>query len=90
MSQSEPPKIEFPCANYPIKIMGLANLEYQEAVLDIIQKHDPDFDRTMFKIQASSKGRFQSITVFIEATGVNQLQAIFEDLKKNPATRMVL
>ncbi len=90
MSEKDPPKIEFPCPDYPIKVMGLASDEYTEAVLDIMEKHDAKFDRSRFKIQPSSKGRFQSITVFIEATGVHQLNAIFEDLKKNPSTRMVL
>lgn len=90
MTTQEPPKIEFPCANYPIKVLGVASDEYQAAVLDIIEKHAPDLDRSKIRVQDSRNGRFHSITVFIVATGVDQLQAIFEDLKKKPSTRMVI
>lgn len=90
MTQADPPKIEFPCPNYPIKIMGVASDQYRDEVLNIVQKHDPGMDRLRCKVQASSKGSFQSITVFIEATGVAQLEAIFVDLKKHPSTRMVI
>lgn len=90
MSQQEPPKIEFPCANYPIKALGVASEEYYQAVLEIMERHAPGFDRSKIKVQDSSKGRFNSVTVFIEATGVEQLTAIFEDLKKHPSTKMVI
>lgn len=90
MAQQDPPKIEFPCPDYPIKVMGLASDEYTEAVLDIIESHAEGFDRSKVRIQASSKGTFHSVTVFIEATGVEQLQNLFEDLKHHPSTKMVL
>ncbi len=90
MSQQEPPKIEFPCANYPIKVLGLASDEYREAVLQIMEKHDPGFDRSTIRIKDSRKATFHSITVFIEATGAEQLQEIFDDLKKHPSTKMVM
>lgn len=86
----KPPKIEFPCPNYPIKVLGVAGGEFHETVLEIMEIHAPGFDRTTVRIQSSSKGRFDSITVFIEATGIDQLQNLFEDLKKHPATRMVI
>lgn len=89
-SNKEPPKIEFPCPNYPIKVLGKASDEYRDAVLDIMEKHAPGFDRSKVRIQGSSKGTFHSVTVFIEATGVEQLTNIFEDLKKHPSTKMVL
>ncbi len=90
MSQKEPPKIEFPCADYPIKVMGKASDEYRDAVLEIMEIHASGFDHTKVRIQGSSKGTFHSITIFIEATGIDQLQNIFEDLKKHPSTKMVL
>lgn len=88
--QQEPPKIEFPCPNYPIKTLGVASDEFLGAVLAVMDKHAPGFDRDAVEVRASSKGTFQSYTVFITATGVDQLQAIHEDLKKHPGTRMVI
>ena len=90
MATQDPPKIEFPCPDYPIKVMGVASEEYYHAVLETMEVHAPGYDRSRVKVQESRNGRFHSITVFIEATGVVQLQNIFEDLKKHPATKMVL
>lgn len=90
MSDPEAPKIEFPCEDYPIKVMGEKSVTYSEAVLTIVQKHAPGFDVEKITFRDSSNGNYQSITVFIEATGETQLKAIFEDLKLHPSTRMVL
>lgn len=90
MTQQEPPKIEFPCADYPIKVLGLASDAYTEAVLEVMSIHAAGFDRSAVRIQPSKNGTFHSVTVFIEATGITQLEHIFEDLKKLPATKMVL
>ncbi len=90
MSENEPPKIEFPCPDYPIKVMGVASVEYREAVLEIMETHAAGFDRTRVRIKESRNGTFHSVTVFIEATGVEQLQNIFDDLKQHPDTKMVL
>ena len=90
MTEKEAPKIEFPCPNYPIKVLGDKSEPYKLAVLEVMEKHAPGFDRAKVTERDSRNGRFQSITVFIEATGVPQLEAIFEDLKQLPATKMVL
>jgi len=87
---SQPPKIEFPCADYPIKIMGERSDSYHVEVLDVVERHAPGFDRERVSVRESSKATFISITVFIEATGVEQLQALHRDLKMLRATRMVL
>ncbi len=90
MSDNTRVTIEFPCDDYPIKVMGLATESYREAVLNVMERHASGFDSTRVSVRDSSKGRFQSVTVFITATGVDQLQAIFDDLKKLPETKMVL
>lgn len=90
MSDSETPKIEFPCEDYPIKVMGENTTEYREVVLSIMQTHAAGFDMEKVTVRDSRNGNYQSITVFIEATGEVQLKAIFEDLKKHPSTRIVL
>lgn len=42
------------------------------------------------KVKSSSKGKFDSITVLITATGIEQLTALHEELKVNPLVKMVL
>jgi uncharacterized protein len=86
----EPPKIEFPCEDYPIKVMGDAGDTFYQFTLDVVSKHAPGFDMAKVSIKASRNGRFQSITLFVTATGVDQLQSMHLELKANPMTKMVL
>ena len=88
--QVDPPKIEFPCEDYPIKIMGEASDELLTFVLETTEVFAPGFDRSKVTVKASSKGRFNSITVFITATGVEQLDQYHQTLRKNPAIKIVL
>jgi len=90
MAEQQPPKIEFPCEDYPIKILGDADLEMHNHVLDIMELHAPGFDQSRITISQSSKGRFQSLTVWITATGEQQLRAINDDLRSNKKVKMVI
>ena len=89
MTEQDPPKIEFPCA-YPIKVMGRSHPQLHSLVLEVMERHAPGFDRAAVAVKDSSKGTFQSITVTITATGISQLQAIFDDLKDHELVHMVL
>lgn len=90
MSQQQPPKIEFPCENYPIKVMGDAVPELHTYVVEIMERHAPGFDQTRISVKESSKGTFRSLTVWITATGIDQLSAIHDDLRLNRMIKMVL
>jgi uncharacterized protein len=90
MSETQPPKIEFPCDNYPIKVLGDSGPELHNYVIEIMERHAPGFDQTRITINESSKGRFQSLTVWITATGVDQLTAIHNDLRINRLIKMVM
>ena len=89
MIDKEPPKIEFPC-EYPIKVMGEANALFHQHVLGIMDKHAAGFDRSKVSVRDSKKGRWQSITIIITATGSSQLADIFKELKSNSLVKMVL
>ena len=90
MSEVERPKIVFPCPDYPIKVLGNADEQLLGYVIEVMNKHCEGFDTSRIKQNQSNKGRFVSYTVFITATGKQQLSDIFEDLKKNSSVRMVL
>lgn len=90
MSEQQPPKIEFPCENYPIKVLGDADHEMHSYVVEIIERHAPGFDQTRITVSESSKGRYQSVTVWITATGEQQLRAINEDLRISKKIKMVM
>lgn len=90
MSQQEPPKIEFPCANYPVKVIGLCEDDYLEVVLGIVRKHAPECSDDNIKEKESSKGRFRSVTLYITATGIDQLECLHKDLMAHEYIRMVI
>lgn len=89
MADEEAPRIEFPC-DYPIKIMGVAGEELHATVCTVMQRHAADFDASCITIRDSAQGNYRALTVTIRATGINQLQAIFTDLKTSPAVKMIL
>ena len=90
MSEQEKPQIEFPC-QYPIKVLGDASPELLEHILRTVDTHAlTGYQASDISSRASSKGRWQSITIVITATGKPQLDAIFADLKTSLKVKMVL
>ena len=89
MTEQEAPLLEFPC-DYPIKVMGDAHEELHQHVLQVMHVHAPGFDQSKITVRESSKGKWQSITLIITATGKPQLDAIFTDLKNSSRVKMVL
>jgi putative lipoic acid-binding regulatory protein len=85
----EKPQIEFPCA-YPIKVMGLHEDGFRDCIFDVIHRHAPGFDQETIVYRESSGGRYISVTITITATGLDQLKALFEDLKATGRVAMVL
>jgi hypothetical protein len=59
-------------------------------VIEVIQRHAPDFDESTVVTRDSRNGRFLSLQVLITATGVEQLQAIHVDLRATGRVHMVL
>lgn len=88
--KAEPPKIEYPCPNYPVKVLGEAGDDYESFVVDIMRVHAPDVDVERIKINHSSNGRFTSITFFITATSEQQLKDLHEDFIRHDRIKMVL
>ncbi len=88
--KADPAKIQFPCPNYPVKVLGETSADYQEFVVDIMAKHVAELNLDKLKVNESSNGRFTSITFFITATGADQLEALHKDLIQHKRIRMVM
>lgn len=82
-------KIRFPCA-YPLKVVGNAAEDFREYVVSVLERHAGELLEEHIAVQASSNGRFLSVRVTITATGVDQLQAIFEELKASGRVHIVI
>ncbi|MCP5267465.1 MAG: DUF493 domain-containing protein [Zoogloeaceae bacterium] len=81
--------LEFPCA-FPIKIMGLANADLAQAVLEVVLQHDPGFDGATMEMRASSGGKYVSLTCTVTATSKPQLDALYMALTSHPLVKIVL
>ncbi|MGB0663506.1 MAG: YbeD family protein [Pontibacterium sp.] len=86
----DPPKIEFPCENYPIKVVGRKSDGFKGLVIEVVQQFAPDLDLATVSVQDSSKGTFQSVRFAITATGEAQLKDIHEALKATGQVNMVI
>lgn len=81
--------LEFPC-HFPLKIMGKADNELTQVVVDVVRRHAPDFDSTTVEIRASSGGNYIGLTCTIIATSKPQLDALYTELSGHPMVKVVL
>jgi putative lipoic acid-binding regulatory protein len=89
MENEESPRIEFPC-RYPIKVMGLDENNFREAIIDIIRQHEPDLSYEDINFRPSRHGKYLAVNVIINAQGVEQIEKLFNDLKASGRVAMVL
>jgi putative lipoic acid-binding regulatory protein len=87
---TDAPKIEFPCEDYPIKVMGDSGDVFYQFALEVLKRHAPDLDEYQITVKQSSKARYQSITFFVTATGVEQLDSLHKELRTSSMTKIVL
>jgi len=81
--------IEYPC-EFPLKILGHTRAGFAQAVLEIVQRHAPDFDGASMGMKASKHGKYLSVTCTINATSRAQLDALYRELCDHPMVVMVL
>ncbi len=71
--------LEFPC-RFPIKAMGRAGAGFDLLVVEIVRRHVPNLDEGAVALRESRGGKWVSVTVVLEATSRDQLDAIYLDL----------
>lgn len=81
--------LEFP-TRFPIKIFGMDNSEFTEAVKAIIQQHVAEKDQLDWQQNLSKKGTYLALTVTIMARDKPQLDAIYQDLTQENSVKMAL
>lgn len=84
------PKIEFPCVNYPIKVVGQCIAGYDAIVIEVLRRYDPNLDVSKVHGKDSAKGTFRSITLYITATGPEQLESLHIELTSLECVKMVM
>lgn len=81
--------IEYPCA-FPIKVMGRTEPGFAQAVVELVQRHAPDFDPASVEMRTSKQSRYLSLTCTVQATSREQLDALYQALCDHPQVVMVL
>ena len=81
--------LDFP-TQFPIKIMGRREGGFTSAVIEIVQRHAPDFVPGTIETRPSREGKYLSITATVNATSQQQLDALYRDLCDHPSVVMVL
>lgn len=81
--------IEYPC-DFPIKIFGQQQAGFAQAVLEVVNKHDPGFLAASIEMRSSKTARYLSLTCTVRATSREQLDALYQELCDHPSVVMVL
>jgi putative lipoic acid-binding regulatory protein len=81
--------IEYPC-DFPIKVMGLTQQGFAQAVMEVVLRHDPDFKPATMEMRSSKNARYIGLTCTVRATSREQLDALYKDLCAHPQVLMVL
>lgn len=80
---------DFPC-RFPIKIFGRGTDDFQHLVVSLIARHVPETLDIDVSVRESRAGRYQAVSVTIEAESRAQLDAIYRDLSGHERVLMVL
>ena len=81
--------LEFP-TEFPVKIMGEKRDGFTHAMIELVQRHAPDFNAETVELRASSNGKYLSVTCTIWATSKAQLDALYREITAHPWVSMAL
>ena len=81
--------LEFPC-EFPIKIMGARVDGFAQAVIEVVQRHAPDYDPVGVEMRPSSKGNYLAVTCTFRALSQAQVDAMYRELTAHPMVKVVL
>ncbi|MEW5904138.1 MAG: DUF493 domain-containing protein [Pseudomonadota bacterium] len=89
MSQPQESLIEYPC-DFPLKVFGVAEQGFAQAIAAAVQRHAPDFDAASIEMRASSSAKYLSLTCTVRVTSRAQLDDLYRTLSSHPMVKMVL
>ncbi|RYG85474.1 DUF493 domain-containing protein [bacterium] len=90
MSETERPRIEFPCEDYPIKVVARESDDVRDRVDAVFTRHFGAFPRERVAERASAQANFVAFTYLMTVRDVEQLGALHAELKTHSDVVMVL
>lgn len=90
MSETGKPRIEFPCDDYPIKVVVREGTDVRDRVAAVFVRHFGEFPRERVAERSSAQQNFVAFTYVMNVRDVEQLGALHAELKTHPDVMMVL
>jgi len=81
--------LEFPCV-FPLKVIGRNVVEFEGAVLTIIQKHVPEVQHEDVTRRSSAGNKYLALTVTFVADNQMQLDELYLELNRHELVLMTL
>ena len=85
MAESDPPKIEYPCA-WQYKLIGMNSDDIKQAVREIIAEHN----HTLAHSNTSSSGKYISLSLDLEVHSEEHRDHFFMRLREHIAIKFVI
>jgi putative lipoic acid-binding regulatory protein len=89
MTINDSGKLTFPC-QFTLKIIGLANAEFEGEVQEILRQHFPQLGEGAITMNLSKNGKYLAYTVKVLAISQPQLDAAYQDLSASPLVLFAL
>lgn len=90
MSSVPPPSlIEYP-SEFPIKVMGANVPDFAQTIAELMLQFDPQFDASRIEMRPSKSNTYLGLTLIVNATSREQLDAIYLALTGHPMVKVVL
>lgn len=89
MSGNDETLLKFP-TDFPIKIMGEKREGFAHAMIQLVQRHAPDFKADTLEMRVSGSGKYLSLTCTIRATSKAQLDDLYREITAHPWVSMAL
>ncbi|WP_230976740.1 YbeD family protein [Pseudothauera rhizosphaerae] len=70
--------------------MGLRVEGFAQVVVEVVQRHAPDFDVATAEMRPSAKGNYLSVTCTFRAVSQEQVDALYRELTSHPMVKVVL
>ena len=81
--------LTFPC-DFTLKVFGHASEAFETAVIEIVQKHIPDFSKKDMVDRQSKEGKYSALSVTVHVNSRAQLDDLYRDLSASSQVLMVL
>lgn len=86
---SETKALTFPC-DFPLKIMGRAQPDFDSLVVEIVLRHVGNVREGAISVRESRGGKYVSVTVTVRAESQDQLDGLYRELSAHERILMVL